>query len=58
MPLPPINVSSKLWFAHRHKAAGHSVAAELNEIVAGGCASLTVDAAISCESRMRPERHS
>ena len=41
MPLPPINVSSKVWFAHRHKAAGHSVAAELNDIVAGGCASLT-----------------
>ena len=41
MPLPPINVAGKVWFAHRHKAAGHSVAAELNDIVAGGCASLT-----------------
>ena len=41
MPLPAINVSGKVWFAHRHKAAGHSVAAELNDIVAGGCASLT-----------------
>jgi hypothetical protein len=39
--LPTINASGKIWFAHVHKAAGHSFLADLGELVGSGCWTLT-----------------